>query len=115
MADFLYWNEYYAQIANKFRLFTDVSGRPNKTFICRRCLGHFKTEETLKRHKQLCSRVDFMSVVHLLLVPGTDWSYIRFKEFSKTTNAPFVIYADFESILEPIDKQNKHTHFVQQH
>ena len=114
-ADFFYWNEHYAPIANISRLFSKVTLRQNRKFFCRRCLGHFRTEEKLNRHKQLCTREDFMSVVHVLPEPGTDESFIKFNEFSKTSNAPFVIYADFESILEPIDKQNKQTHYVQQH
>ena len=32
-----------------------------------------------------------------------------------TSSAPFIIYADFESIYEPMDKQNKRTHYGQLH
>ena len=56
-----------------------------------------------------------MSVVHVLPDPGTDKSCIRFEEFRNKKNAPFVIYAHFESILEPIDQQNKQTHYVHHH
>ena len=54
-----------------------------------------------------------MSVVHVLPRPNTDEAHITFREFSKTSRAPFVIYADFESILEPMDKQKKRTHYGQ--
>ena len=43
-----------------------------------------------------------MSVLHVLPVPGTERAKIKFTQFRNTTKAPFVIYADFESILEPL-------------
>ena len=63
----------------------------------------------------LCSRDEFMSVVHVLPRPISEESYIKFCEFRNTSRAPFVIYADFELILEPIYKQNKCTHYGQLH
>ena len=56
-----------------------------------------------------------MSVVHVLPMPNLEDSHIKFREYSKTSRAPFVIYADFESILEPMDKQVKCTHYGQLH
>ena len=56
-----------------------------------------------------------MSVVHLLPTPDSEESHIKFKQFRNTSQAPFVIYADFESILERVDRQNKRTHYDQQH
>ena len=56
-----------------------------------------------------------MSVVHVLPRQNSEESHIKFREFSNTSRAPFVIYADFESILEPMDKQNKRTHYGQLH
>ena len=66
-------------------------------------------------HKQLCTREDYMSVVHVLPTPDSEESHIKFKQFRNTSQAPFVIYADFESILERVDRQNKRTHYDQQH
>ena len=56
-----------------------------------------------------------MSVVYVLPRPNSVESHIKFSEFRNTSRAPFVIYADFESISEPMDKQNKCTHYGQLH
>ena len=114
-AHLLYWNKHYAPIENISRLFSDVTFHQNQKHFCLRCLGHFRTKEKLEYHKQLCTREDFMSVVHILPKPGTYDAHIRFKEFRNTSTAPFVIYADFESILEPTNKLIKQTHYIQHH
>ena len=56
-----------------------------------------------------------MSVLHVLPMPGTESAHIKFNQFRNTTKAPFVIYADFESVLEPINLNVKHTKIAQQH
>ena len=56
-----------------------------------------------------------MSVVHILPTQGSEESHIKFKQYRNSSQAPFVIYADFESILEREDMQNKRTHYDQKH
>ena len=114
-ANLLYWNEHYAPIKNIGRLFSDISKHDHHKNFCFRCLGYFSSPELLARNQKLCSREDFMSVVHVLPKPNSEKSHIKFREFSNTSKAPFVICANFESILEPIDMQNKHTHYSQLH
>ena len=77
--------------------------------------GISQTEETLAKHQRLCTREDFMSVVHVLPAPDTEQAHIKFRHFRNTFQAPFVIYADFESILEPMERRVKQTLFNQQH
>ena len=111
----LYFDGHYAPIKNIDKLFSDITKHQHRKNFCLRCLGHFTTPEILERHQLICSRDDFMSVVHVLPRPNSEEAHITFREFSKTGLAPFVIYADFESILEPMDKQNKRTHYGQLH
>ena len=40
---------------------------------------------------------------------------MKFYNYKFCTMAPFVIYADFESILEPINRKAKKTTYSQQH
>ena len=56
-----------------------------------------------------------MSVLHVLPVPGSKQSQIKFSQYKYCTKAPFVIYANFESILQPLDRQLKQTTYTQQH
>jgi hypothetical protein len=114
-ANLFYWNEHYAPINNMSRLLCDITKLRHQLNLCLRCFGHFGSPETLTRHKQMCTREDFMSVVHILPNSDSKDSHITFKQFTNTSNAPFVIYADFESILQKVDIQNKRTHYDQQH
>ena len=56
-----------------------------------------------------------MSVLHVLLAPGSKQAQLKFYNYKFCTMAPFVIYADFESILEPLNRQIKQTTSSQQH
>ena len=56
-----------------------------------------------------------MSVLYVLPTPGSKQAEIKFKQYKYCTKAPYVIYADFESILEPSGRQVKHTTYTQQH
>ena len=114
VANLLNWKEHYVPISNISRLFSDITKHGHEHQICLRCLGHFRTEENYARHKQLCTRDDFVSVLHVLLTPGSKQAQIKLNQYKYCTKAPFVIYADFESILEPSGRQVKHTTYTQQ-
>ena len=96
-ANLLNWDGHFAPIKNIDKLFSDITKHHPRKYFCLRCLGHFSTLEFLEQHKLLCMRDDFWSVVHVLPRPNTEEAHIKFREFSKTSRAPFVIYADFES------------------
>ena len=46
-----------------------------------------------------------MSVVHVLPAAESEQAHIKFKQVRNTYRALFVIYADFESILEPMERR----------
>ena len=56
-----------------------------------------------------------MSVHRVLPTPGSKETQIKFSNYKFCTVAPFVIYADCESIREPLGRQVKHTTYSQQH
>ena len=56
-----------------------------------------------------------MSVLHVLSAPGSKQAQMKFYNYKYSIMAPFVIYSDFESILEPINRQAKQTTYSQQH
>ena len=95
-ANLLYWDEHYAPITDIPRLFHDISKHEQRKNICLRCLGSFYTERSLFKHQRICTREDFMSVVHVLPAAESEQAHIKFKQVRNTYRAPFVIYADFE-------------------
>ena len=109
VANLLYWKKHYAPITSIPRLFKDITKHKQQLHFCLQCLGHFTFEEVLARHKQLCIRDDFMSVLHVLPTPGSKQAQIKFNQYKYCTKAPFVINEDFESIIEPSGRQVKHT------
>ena len=66
--------------------------------ICLNCFNSFNSPETLKKHKEYCYENE--SVKILMPQQGT---FLRFKNFLHSEKAPFAIYADFESLIKPMD------------
>ena len=56
-----------------------------------------------------------MSWLHVRPSPGSKQAEIKFKQYKYCTKAPFVIEAEFESILGPSGRQVKQTTYIQQH
>ena len=80
-----------------------VSSQANKhkgkVYVCERCINPFTTENALKEHEKHFTNED---CVHLKMpAPG---STISFKHFEKGQRVPFMVYADFESLLKPISR-----------
>ena len=115
VANLLYWKEHCAPITSIPRLFSDITKHTHQKQFYLRCLGHFSSEQVFARHQKLCTRDDFMSVLHLLPSPRSKQVQLKFYNYKYCTMAPFVIYADFESILEQINRQAKHKTYSQQH
>ena len=56
-----------------------------------------------------------MSMLHVLSSPSFKQEQLKFYNYKYYTLALFVIYADFESILESINRQAQQTTYSQQH
>ena len=91
---------HYCLIENFSRLISSqASKHKGKVYVCERCINAFTTENALKEHEKHCMNKD---CVHLKMpAPG---STISFKRFERGQRVPFVIYADFESLLKPISR-----------
>ena len=82
----------------------DRSLHSGRKYFCRYCLHDFITKEILKRHIKDCFKINDKQRI----VMPEKGEYVKFKNFERTIKSPFMIYADFESILVPEDnvKQN---------
>ena len=76
---------------------TQVSKHKGKCFICDNCLNHFPTEESLKKHKEYCDTNECIKIN----MPKKG-SVLKFTNYRSSEMVPFVIYADIESLLKPI-------------
>ena len=87
----------------------------NSMYYCKRCLNGFTTPVALYNHKTYCNEQDATKVI--LPEPNT---MLRFKNYNRSMRVPFVIFADFESSIKPLDtcqpKTNEsYTNKIQKH
>ena len=64
------------------------------------CLQHFSKEEVLAKHEKDCIVLNGNQAISM----PPQGSYVEFKNYANRLQVPFVIYADFESLLPSVDK-----------
>ena len=62
-------------------------------------LNSFKSKGNLESHQKVCENEDFCNVV----VPSEGTKILEFNQYRKSDKT-FIIYADFESLIENIDE-----------
>ena len=79
--------------------------RRDHQHYCNVCLLAFNRLDQLERHNE----IDCLGIVTVVPDPG---STLKFESHNKKIKAPFVVYADFECKLEPVDDETnkKHKH-----
>ncbi|PFX11357.1 hypothetical protein AWC38_SpisGene24958 [Stylophora pistillata] len=91
--------KHYCLIKNLSRLVSSsLSKHEHKKFICRRCLNYLGSQRVLDTHSELCR--DHEAVREKMPKEET---YLSFKNHQKKMDMPFTIYADFESLIKPLD------------
>lgn len=102
-------NFHYCCISDLSRLISNQLSQHNgKKFLCDGCLQYFSTEELLVRHNTFdCDFVRIMLPSKQLKLDkfgnNTPNNILKFENIQKQMIVPFVIYADFECILKPVD------------
>ena len=93
---------HYCGIRKLNRLLFDQNKCKKKTYFCDRCLYGFTKEDLLIKHKEDCYGINKNST-RIDMPP--EGSYIRFKNHQNQMPVPYVIDADFESIIKPKTEQ----------
>ena len=98
---------HYIYIKNFNRFMYKKTKHNCKKHFCISCLQCFSTEAILNNHLENCLIINKKQNI----VMPKFGSKVFFKNYFKMIKSPFVIYCDFESILEPIDtvKQDEKT------
>ena len=92
-------NSHYCYVKKLSALLSSqVNKHDHKLYFCLNCLNGYDDPEKLEKHKEYCSEEESIKIN----MPPPD-TYIKFKNFLYSERAPFVIYADFESILKPLN------------
>src|SRR6218665_1032907 len=77
----------------------------NSMHYCKRCLIVYNRIEALNKHTAYCSQQEAQRIE--LPDPGT---MLNFKNYNRSLRVPFIVYADFESIIKPIDTCQPDSH-----
>ena len=92
-------NSHYCYVKNLSALLaSQVNNHKGKLYFCLNCLNGYDEPEKLKQHKEYCNETESIKIN----MPPPD-TYIKFKNFLYSERAPFAVYADFESIVKPLD------------
>ena len=101
-------NIHYCWIKNLSRLVSSqISAKAHKKFFCDGCLIYFSDETKLLRHQlNDCNHTYTTTPSTEIKVDkfgnSVPENISKFEKFEKQMKVPFVIYADFESVLKPI-------------
>src|SRR6266581_2206567 len=90
---------HYVLIKDFDKLCCKITKHTTKKHICMNCIQNFPSKERLEDHKPNCIKINGSQAVKL----PKEGSYIKFRNLKNTLDVPFVIYADLESILIPLE------------
>ena len=92
-------NSHYCLVKNlSALLISQINAHKGSRNFCLNCLNGFNTTDGLNKHMEYCYNNE---CVKISMPPRG--SYLEFKNFVHSEKAPFTIYADFESLIKPLD------------
>ena len=90
---------HYTLVKNTSALIaSQKNNHKGKRHACLNCFNSFNTLESLNKHKEYCYENESIKTN----MPPQN-TYLRFKNFLYSEKAPFAVYADFESLIKPLD------------
>ena len=90
---------HYTLVKNTSALIaSQKNNHKGKRHPCLNCFNSFNILESLNKHKEYCYN---NKCVKTNMPPQN--TYLRFKNFLHSEKAPFAVYADFESLIKPLD------------
>ena len=92
-------NQHYVLIKDFNKFMFNQTKNKNKKHFCMHCLQCFSSDRVLTDHKDNCIQVNGTQAIKM---PDKDNNILKFNNFHKQQAVPFVIYADFEAIIEKI-------------
>ena len=93
---------HYTTIKSISRLLSKLNGKTRRAYhFCMNCLNGFRTESARDKHSEYCSSNGHVKVK----MPTEKEKWLKFHDGQYQFKVPFMLYADFESILKPVDKR----------
>ena len=108
----IHWSKgektHYAWVKNLNRLLSHTKTKNHQTYFCERCFQGFTRQDLLNDHGEICKDFPIQNTV-----PVDE--EICFKNWAKTEECLFRVYADFECILQECEEGTEQTTKVQKH
>ena len=93
---------HYTAIKNMPRLLSKLNGKTQHAYhYCMNCLNGFRTASARDKHYEYCSSNGHVKVI----MPTEKEKWLKFHDRLYQFKVLFMMYADFESILNPVDDQ----------
>ena len=105
---------HYCWIKDFNRLCFNQTRHKERKHFCTRCISPHSSERTLQDHLIYCRGVD-AAPCHAVFPQATEDGSpptIQFKNIQHLMKAPYVVYADTESVIQPVDSPNTNTNTV---
>ena len=95
---------HHTAIKNISRLLSKLNGKTQHAYhYCMNCLNSFRTASARDKHYEYCS-----TNVHVKVkMPTENKKWLKFHDGQYHFKVSFMLYADFESILKPVDEVYK--------
>ena len=90
---------HYIAIKSIPALFKGISSSHKGDYYCLNCFNSYRTKQKLDDHEKLCGNHAFAK----LKMPEEKNKFISSTLGKNTLKNPFIIYADFECLLKPMD------------
>ena len=93
---------HYTTIKSISRLSSKLNGKTQHAYHYRmNCLNDFRIESARDKHYEYCSSNGDIKVK----MPTEKEKWLKFHDGQYQFKVPFMLYADFESILKPVDER----------
>ena len=89
---------HYLAVKKLSALLRGITSKCHGDFYYLNCLHCFATEKNRQWHKRACKNKHFCNVI----MPSRNTKILEFNKYQKSDKTPFIIYADFEFIIEKI-------------
>ena len=95
---------HYTATINISRLLSKLNGKTRRAYhFCMNCLNGFRAESARDKHYEYCSSNGHVKVT----MPTEEEKWLKFYDGQHQFKVPLMMYADFESILKPVDERYK--------
>ena len=92
--------KHYVIIKDFNRFMYNQTSHKRKKHFCMYCLQNFSTETILAKHFENCISISGVQCVNM---PKKGKNILKFQNYSKQIEVPFVVYADFKSITNKVE------------